>query len=71
MSAPRHVVAVDGHELFLSQVGPRGGAAPGHRFLPDLIRPGRVFDLIVPLAQVTEGYRAMDERRAVKAHLEP
>ena len=47
--------------------------------LPDLIdlvwqrkiHPGKVFDLTLPLDQVAEGYRAMDERRAVKALLRP
>lgn len=31
----------------------------------------KVFDLTLPLAQVAEGYRAMDERRAIKALLKP
>lgn len=52
-----HDVAVDGHELFFSQVGLRGGPAPVRRFLPDLIdrvlpgriQPGRVFDLTLLL----------------------
>ena len=35
------------------------------------INPGRVFDLTLPLDQVAEGYRAMDERRAIKALLRP
>jgi threonine dehydrogenase-like Zn-dependent dehydrogenase len=35
------------------------------------INPGKVFDLKLPLAQVAEGYRAMDERRAIKALLRP
>ena len=56
-----------------------GGPAPVRRFLPDLmelvlqrkINPGRVFDLELPLAEVAEGYRAMDERRAIKALLRP
>jgi len=47
--------------------------------LPDLIQlvldgkinPGKVFDLTLPLEQVAEGYRAMDERRAIKALLRP
>ena len=47
------------------------------RFLPDLmdlvldwsINPGKVFDLELPLADVAEGYRAMDERRAIKTLL--
>ena len=32
-------------------------------------RPGKVFDLELPLEQVAEGYRAMDERRAIKTLL--
>ncbi len=54
-----------------------GGPAPVRRFLPHLmdlvlrrtINPGKVFDLELPLADVAEGYRAMDERRAIKALL--
>jgi threonine dehydrogenase-like Zn-dependent dehydrogenase len=50
-----------------------------HNFLPDLIDriwkrdidPGKVFDLTLPLDQVAEGYKAMDERRAIKALLQP
>jgi threonine dehydrogenase-like Zn-dependent dehydrogenase len=33
------------------------------------INPGRVFDLTLPLEEVAEGYRAMDERRAIKTLL--
>ncbi|MEU3339319.1 zinc-dependent alcohol dehydrogenase family protein [Streptomyces sp. NPDC006668] len=74
-----HEVAVDGQELFFSHVGLRGGPAPVRRYLPDLIdrvltgkiNPGKVFDLTLPLDQVAEGYRAMDERRAVKTLLKP
>jgi len=35
------------------------------------IDPGKVFDLSLPLEQVAEGYRAMDERRAIKTLLRP
>jgi threonine dehydrogenase-like Zn-dependent dehydrogenase len=35
------------------------------------IDPGKVFDLRLPLSDVAEGYRAMDERRAIKALLIP
>ncbi|WP_031173888.1 zinc-dependent alcohol dehydrogenase family protein [Streptomyces durhamensis] len=74
-----HEVAIDGKELFFSHVGLRGGPAPVRRYLPDLIDrvltgridPGKVFDLTLPLAQVAEGYQAMDERRAVKTLLKP
>jgi threonine dehydrogenase-like Zn-dependent dehydrogenase len=74
-----HGVDISGQELFYSHVGLRGGPAPARRFLPELIdavcngeiEPGKVFDLTLPLDQVAEGYRAMDERRAVKALLCP
>ena len=72
-----HGVELDGQELFFTQVGMLGGPAPVRRFLPHLmdlvlrreINPGKVFDLELPLADVAEGYRAMDERRAIKGLL--
>ncbi|MHA4816098.1 zinc-dependent alcohol dehydrogenase family protein [Streptomyces aculeolatus] len=74
-----HEVALDGQEVFFSHVGLRGGPAPVRRYLPDLIQrvldrridPGKVFDLTLPLDQAAEGYRAMDERRAIKTLLTP
>jgi hypothetical protein len=41
------------------------------RVLDGKINPGKVFDLVLPLEQVAEGYRAMDERRAIKTLLRP
>ena len=72
-----HGVELDGEGLFFSQRGLLGGPAPVRRFLPHLIdlvltrkiNPGKVFDLQLPLADVAEGYRAMDERRAIKTLL--
>ncbi len=72
-----HGVELDGQALFFSQVGMLGGPAPVRRFLPHLmelvlnrkINPGKVFDLTLPLRDVAEGYRAMDERRAIKTLL--
>src|SRR6266571_2820451 len=74
-----HGVELDGEELFFTHVHLHGGPAPVRRFLPELIdlvwsrkiNPGKVFDLTLPLAQVAEGYRAMDERRAIKTLLRP
>ncbi len=74
-----HDVAIPGQEYFFSHVHLHGGPAPVRRFLPDLIdliwnrtiEPGKVFDLTLPLDQVAEGYRAMDERRAIKVLLRP
>ncbi|HEY0370546.1 MAG TPA: zinc-dependent alcohol dehydrogenase family protein [Thermoanaerobaculia bacterium] len=74
-----HGVALDGAELFFAHVHLHGGPAPGRRFLPEhidmvlngRIDPGKVFDLTLPLEEVAEGYRAMDERRAIKTLLVP
>lgn len=74
-----HGVALDRAELFFAHVHLHGGPAPVRRYLPHLIdlvlkekvNPGKVFDLTLPLEQVAEGYRAMDERRAIKTLLQP
>ena len=73
-----HGVSLDVEKLFYSHVHLHGGPAPVRRYLPELmklvlngkINPGKVFDLTLPLDQVAEGYRAMDERRAIKTLLE-
>ncbi len=72
-----HGVSFDGEKMFFAQRRMLGGPAPVRRFLPNLmervlygkIQPGKVFDLVLPLAEVAEGYRAMDERRAIKTLL--
>jgi threonine dehydrogenase-like Zn-dependent dehydrogenase len=74
-----HGVDLNGQELFFSHIHLHGGPAPVRRYLPKLIEmvcnrtisPGKVFDLTLPLDQVAEGYRAMDERRAIKTLLRP
>jgi threonine dehydrogenase-like Zn-dependent dehydrogenase len=74
-----HGAELNGEGLFFALVHLHGGPAPVRRFLPELIdlvwngkiNPGKVFDLQLPLAQVAEGYRAMDERRAIKVLLWP
>lgn len=74
-----HGVEIEGWEYFFSHVHLHGGPAPVRHYLPHLIdlvlkgkiNPGKVFDLTLPLSQVAEGYKAMDERRAIKALLMP
>jgi threonine dehydrogenase-like Zn-dependent dehydrogenase len=74
-----HGVELDGQGLFFAHVHLHGGPAPVRNYLPELIdlvltekvNPGKVFDLTLPLDQVAEGYRAMDERRAIKTLLRP
>ncbi len=65
--------------MFSKNVGLAGGMAPVRRYLPELldlvtdgrIDPGRVFDATVPLDRVADGYRAMDQREAIKVVVEP
>ncbi|MDQ1665517.1 MAG: hypothetical protein QOH75_1548 [Actinomycetota bacterium] len=66
-------------QLFSSNISVGGGVAPVRAYLdgllPDVlsgaIDPGRVFDLELPLSDVAEAYRAMDERRSIKTLLRP
>ncbi|MCU1514249.1 MAG: dehydrogenase [Microbacteriaceae bacterium] len=65
--------------LFGNNIGVRGGVAPVRGYIDELlpevlsgaIEPGKVFDLELPLAEVSEAYLAMDERRAIKVLLRP
>jgi threonine dehydrogenase-like Zn-dependent dehydrogenase len=74
-----HDVELPIRRMFQKNIGLRGGMAPVRAYLPELlglvldgaIDPGPVFDLTLPLDEVAEGYRAMDERRAIKVLLRP
>jgi threonine dehydrogenase-like Zn-dependent dehydrogenase len=64
---------------FFDNVTVSGGPAPARAYieelLPDIldgkIEPGRVLDRVVGLDDVPDGYRAMDEREAIKVMVEP
>lgn len=72
-----HGVELPVRQMFGTNVGVQGGVAPVRRYLPELlglvqagrIDPGKVFDLTLPMAEVADAYRAMDERRAIKVML--
>ena len=65
--------------MFERNVSLRGGLAPARAYLPELLRdvldgaldPSPVFDLELPLEQVADGYRAMNDRTAIKVLLRP
>jgi threonine dehydrogenase-like Zn-dependent dehydrogenase len=73
-----HGVELPVRRMFGKNIGLAGGVAPVGRYLPELLElvtsgtvdPGIVFDLTLPLDKVAEGYRAMDERTAIKTYLE-
>jgi threonine dehydrogenase-like Zn-dependent dehydrogenase len=66
-------------EMFYDNITVGGGPAPVRAYikelLPDVlagkIEPGRVFDRVVGLDQVPDGYRAMNERKALKVMVKP
>ena len=74
-----HGVELPVSRMFAKNVGLAGGVAPVRRYLPELldlvtsgaVNPGLVFDTVLPLDQVAEGYRAMDQRTAIKVMLQP
>lgn len=74
-----HGVELPLRRMFRNNVGLAGGMAPTRKYVPELLErvlaggidPGVVFDLTVPLDETPEGYRAMDERRAIKVLVRP
>jgi threonine dehydrogenase-like Zn-dependent dehydrogenase len=62
-------------DTFFRNIGWKGGPAPARIYIPDLlgdvlsgsINPGNVFDYETDLDHITDGYAAMDERRAIKS----
>ncbi|MGW4382540.1 zinc-dependent alcohol dehydrogenase family protein [Kitasatospora sp. NPDC004531] len=68
---------VDIRQMFDRNVRVGGGVAPARAYIPELladvlsgaIDPGPVFDRTVDLDGVPDGYRAMDERTALKVRI--
>jgi len=75
-----HYEAIKGaQQMFYDNVIVGGGPAPTRAYIPDLladvldgrIDPGRVFDRTVDLDGVPDGYRAMNDREALKVLVRP
>lgn len=70
---------IDIQQMFWDNKGIHGGVAPVRAYLEELMKlvwerriaPGKVFDVELPLSEVAEAYRAMDEREAIKVLLRP
>ncbi|TQF02682.1 zinc-binding dehydrogenase [Kitasatospora acidiphila] len=79
VGAPQYPEVPFGFPEFLRNITLTGGVAPARAYIEELlphilsgeIRPGRVFDRTVPLAQVAEGYRLMNDREALKVIVRP
>ena len=74
-----HYAGIAPETTFYKNVIVGGGPAPVRAYmdelLPDVlegkIHPGRVFDRTVGLDGVPDGYRAMDDREAIKVMVKP
>jgi threonine dehydrogenase-like Zn-dependent dehydrogenase len=75
---PQHEQIPSTMATFFDNVSIAGGPAPARAYieelLPDVlegeIEPGRVFDRVIGLENVPDGYRAMNEREAIKVLIE-
>jgi hypothetical protein len=75
---PQHEAVPTTLKTFFDNVTISGGPAPARAYieelLPDVlegrIEPGRVFDRTTNLDGVPDGYRAMNEREAIKVAIE-
>ncbi|MFE2301135.1 zinc-binding dehydrogenase, partial [Streptomyces sp. NPDC059445] len=79
VGAPQYPEVPFGFGDFLRNITLTGGVAPARAYIEELmphildgsIRPGRVFDRTVDLENIADGYRAMNEREALKVLVTP
>jgi threonine dehydrogenase-like Zn-dependent dehydrogenase len=79
VGVPQHETIPGARPSFYGNVTVGGGPAPVRAYIDDLlpdvldgrIDPGRVFDRVIGLDDVPDGYRAMNEREAIKVMIEP
>jgi threonine dehydrogenase-like Zn-dependent dehydrogenase len=79
VGVPQHEEMPASLTAFFNNVSVSGGPAPVRAYieelLPDVlegkIQPGRVFDQVVGLDGVPDGYRAMNDREAIKVMVKP
>ncbi|MFG1687899.1 zinc-binding dehydrogenase [Nonomuraea sp. NPDC049269] len=79
LGVPQYEQGPLGLDLIMRNITLTGGAAPARAYIEELmpdilngaINPGRVFDRTVGLDDVPDAYRAMAERRALKALIRP
>ncbi|MGH3491933.1 MAG: zinc-dependent alcohol dehydrogenase family protein [Sciscionella sp.] len=79
VGAPQYTDVPLGGDTFFANLTITGGVAPARQYIPELlpdvlegkVEPGRVFDRTVSLEQVPQGYRAMNDREALKVLVKP
>lgn len=79
VGVPHYQAIPASEQMFYDNISVGGGPAPVRAYIADLlpdvlegrIEPGRVFDRVVGLDEVPDGYRAMNEREAIKVMVKP
>jgi hypothetical protein len=79
VGVPHYDGVPGGLPTFYGNITIAGGPAPVRVYIDDLlpdvmegrIQPGRVFDRVVGLDGVPDGYRAMNDRQALKVMVRP
>ena len=79
VGVPQHERIPGARPSFYKNVAIGGGPAPVRAYIDELmpdvlegrIEPGRVFDRVVDLAGVPDGYRAMNDRESIKVLVKP
>jgi threonine dehydrogenase-like Zn-dependent dehydrogenase len=79
VGVPQEASISEGESTFFENVTISGGPAPARAYMEELlsdvlegrIEPGRVFDRAGSLEDVPDGYRAMNDREALKVMIEP
>ncbi|MCW4467044.1 alcohol dehydrogenase catalytic domain-containing protein [Glutamicibacter sp. MNS18] len=74
VGVPQYTTGPVGRELFGRNLTLTGGVAPVRKYIPELlpgvlagtVNPGLVFDRVLPLEEIAEGYGLMDRREAIK-----
>ncbi len=79
VGAPQYADVPFGFGDFLRNITLTGGVAPARAYIEELmphildgsITPGRVFDRTLGLEDIADGYRAMNDRKALKVLIRP
>ncbi|MET8248704.1 zinc-dependent alcohol dehydrogenase family protein [Streptomyces sp. NPDC005202] len=79
VGAPQFTDVPFGFSDFMRNITLTGGVAPARAYIEELmphilngeIQPGRVFDRTLALEEIADGYRAMNDREALKVLIRP
>jgi threonine dehydrogenase-like Zn-dependent dehydrogenase len=79
VGVPHEVPDIPALKLFGNDVGVKGSGAPVRHYMPELLPDvlsgtldvSAIFTRTIPLAEIAEGYKAMDERKEIKILIKP